>query len=466
MIKLAAFGLIKRVLALVLALVASVTATLGTTIGITGGEPIMATRRDYCYDNNRLLIGGYNYDLSFTDAQHVAYVKEAGIDFLISGVNQPFLDLCAQNGIGVIASSYNAPAMYIDAAGSSAWYNLTPQNYKDHPAIWGDNLIDEPNSAGFATLGAVTDYYFANTTRKLPCINLFPIYANAEQLGNSPEIPAYKQVLLPFSDFSDPSIDRYKRHVSDYINSIDTDYISVDIYPLGVKTDVTGKRVLTTNTLWLRNLDILAEACRETGRDLWVVTQAAGNDKVEGGGMRYCDTPEDIRWQAYVSLAFGTKAIIHACYNSGWWDRDSHLIDANGNRTDTYYAVQTVDNELKAFADIYGGYNNLGAYLHRGAAAAGTKYGFLMPVDKAAKPGVASISPLLIGCFDGKDGSSKAYSVVNMNEPQTGRSATAKLTFDQTGKITIYQKGVATVLNSNTCTLNLDNREGVFITVE
>lgn len=462
----AAFGIFRRITAFFMALVAMVTIPLGTTLGVTEGDPIMATRQNYCYDNDKLLIGGYNYDLSHTDAAHVAYVKEAGIDFLITGVNDTFLDLCADNEIGVIAKSRNAPAMYWDASNSAAWYDITPGTYKDHPALWGDDMIDEPTAAGFATLGAAANHYYANTTGKITLINLFPIYANAEQLGNSPEIAPYKKVLLPFSDFSDASIDKYKRHVSDYINNIDTDYISVDIYPLGVKTDVLGNRVLTTNEYWLRNLDILAEACRETDRDLWVITQAAGNEIDEKGGMRYCDTPADIRWQAYVSLAFGTKAIIHACYDSGWWDRASHLIDAAGNRTDTYYAVQTVDNELKAFADIYGGYNNLGAYLHNGRDAAGAKYGFLMPVDAGAKPVVTSKSPLLIGCFDGKDGNSAGYTVVNMNEPQSGLGAAATLTFDGATKLTVYQKGIATIINANTCTLNLENREGVFITVE
>ncbi len=466
MSELVTFGRFKRIIALLVAVVAFLTTTLGTTVGFTQGDVIMATQQDYCYDNDKLLIGGYNYDLSFTDAEHVAYVKDAGIDFLISGANQAFLDLCAQNGVGVIAKSYNAPAMYWDASGSAAWHNISPATYKDHPALWGDDMIDEPTAAGFAALGAAVEHYYANTTGKIPLINLFPMYANADQLGNSEEIPVYRQVLLPFSDFSDKYIDRYKRHVSDYINNIDTDYISVDIYPLGVRTDGKGNRVLKTDERWLRNLDILAEACRETGRDLWVITQAAGNEIVDGGSMRYCDTPEDIRWQAHVSLAFGTKAIIHACYSSGWWDKDSHLIDAAGNRTDTYYAVQTVDKELKAFADVYGEYDNLGAFLHIGAAAAGSKYGFLMPVKENAKPDVTSLSPLLVGCFAGKDGSSKAFSVTNMNEPQTGCSAKAKLTFDDVAKITVYQKGLATVFNANTCTLNLDNREGVFITVE
>lgn len=460
------FSIFRKIAAFFMAMIASVTVPLGTTIGVTEGEPIMATRQDYCYDNNRLLIGGYNYDLQYTDATHVSYVKEAGIDFLITGVNEEFLDLCDQNDIGVIAKSRNAPALYWDATNSSGWYNITPETYNNHPALWGDDLIDEPTSAGFETLGAITDHYYANTTGKIPLINLFPIYASSEQLGNSPAIETYKKVLLPLTDFSSAAIDQYKRHVSDYINKIDTDYISVDIYPLGVGKDLLGNAVKTTNSKWLRNLDILAEACRETGRDLWVITQAAGNEKVEGGGMRYCDTPQDIRWQAYVSLSFGTKAIIHACYNSGWWDRDSHLIDAAGNRTQTYYAAQTVDNELKPFAGIYGDYNNLGAFLHNGKLAAGTDFGFLMPVKYEAKPIIKSGSPLLVGCFEGTGGTSKAFTVVNMNEPQNGLGADAKLKFAGAEKITVYQKGIPTVINSDSCSLNLDSCEGVFITVE
>ncbi|MEI6578885.1 MAG: hypothetical protein WCN92_05410 [Eubacteriales bacterium] len=461
-----AAGVFRKIAAFFMAIIATFTTPLGTTMKVTDGEPIMATQRDYGFNNDRLLIGGYNYDLQYADATHVSYVKEAGIDFLITSVNQTFLDLCEQNNVGVIASSYNAPSMYWDASGSPGWYSITPATYKNHPAIWGDNLIDEPTSAGFATLGSVTNYYYANTTGKLPYINLFPIYASAEQLGNSPNIETYKKILLPLSDFSDASVDSYKRHVSEYINKINTDYISVDIYPLGIKKDLTGTAVKTTSTKWLRNLDILGEACRKTNRDLWVITQAAGDYNSGSGNNRYCDTPQDIRWQAYVSLSFGTKAIIHACYNSGWWDRDSHLIDAAGNRTKTYYAVQTVDNELKAFADIYGGYNNLGAFLMNGISAAGTDYGFLMPVDESAKPTVKSVSPLLIGCFKGEVGNSKAYTVVNMTEPQKDQSVSATLAFDGAKKLTVYKKGVATVINANTCTLNLESCEGVFIIAE
>ena len=98
----------------------------------------------------------------------------------------------------------------------------------------------------------------------------------------------------------------YRMYVSDYIGAIDSDIISVDIYPLQVEKD--SGRMYTLN-YWLWNLDILADACRATGRDLWVITQATGNTIREGGTQRHCDTVEDQRWQNWVSMSFGAKAI-------------------------------------------------------------------------------------------------------------------------------------------------------------
>ncbi len=90
--------------------------------------------------------------------------------------------------------------------------------------------------------------------------------------------------------------------VSHYIGTVDSDIISVDVNPL----TVNEKGELGTYMHWMRNLDILAEACRETGRDLWVITQAAGLVDVDEGEASYrcCKTAEDQRWQNYVAIAF------------------------------------------------------------------------------------------------------------------------------------------------------------------
>ncbi len=436
------------------------------------------TERDYCFDDDRLLIGGYNFDMSHADEAHVGYVKEAGIDFLITGVNEDFLNLCDEKGIGVIAAGYNVPSLYYEGD-TSSWYTISPDTYKDHACLWGDDLIDEPVASMFPELGRVTDYYYAHTEGKLPYINLFPNYANEEQLGTTNNNIIFSKLLDPFimnenyvlsmnkkefslfgslaekfaktRDYVDPSTARYVDHVEQYINNIDVDYISVDYYPLNNNDETTA--------IWLRNLDILAQACKKTGKKLWVITQAAGLQE----GPRYCDTPEDIRWQVYTSLAFGTRAIIHACYDSGWWDRDSHMINANGERTDTYYAVQKVNAEIAPFAGIYADYDYIGTFLENPYLAAGTSSGYLTPMDEDAGCEIKSESPILVGCFKGEQG--RAFSIVNMHETGNDESAHFVAEFDGATEITYYRKGISHTVSGDTLGLTLENEEGIYVTV-
>lgn len=470
--------IIRRIAALFLVIIAALSFSF-TAADINADNAIVVPEREHCYDSDRLLIGGYNFDLAHNDAAHVDYVKEAGIDFLISNVNKDFLDLCAERDIGVIAAGYNAPSYYYEGD-CSPWYDINPDSYRDHPALWGDDLIDEPVSSMFDRLGAVTKYYYDTVPGKEPYINLFPNYANEEQLGETNEQTIVSKVLDPLifgsnflgfdkrefglygslaskysrvSDYTDPATVRYVKHVQNYINKIDTDYISVDFYPLNQK-DMTSQ-------IWLRNLDILAQACKKTNRDLWVITQAAGLS--EEDGPRYCDTVEDIRWQMYTSMAFGAKAIIHACYDSGWWDRDSHLIDASGNRTDTYYAVQKANAEVAPFAKLYGSYDYIGTFIENPFKSAGTRTGYITPMDEDSGCTVSSDDPVLVGCFKGEKG--RAYTLVNMNETGKDKEAVLTATFDGARSMTVYRKGQEIKVSGENLTLTLDNQEGVYVTV-
>lgn len=74
--------------------------------------------------------------------------------------------------------------------------------------------------------------------------------------------------------------------------------------------------------------------------------------------------------------------------------------------------------------------------------------------------------PLLCGCFTEKDGNGKAYVFTNMHEPETGKEATFSATFPGAKSITVYRMGEKTVINGCTLTLTLENREGVFVTVD
>lgn len=430
---------------------------LGTVIGFTEGEPITATRQDYDFDNSGLLIGGYS--MAHKDETYVQYAKQAGLDFVISDVTEDFLDLCDQYSLGVIAKNY----LGLSYGNLSEWLKFNGENYvSEHKSVWGHDLTDEPKTQAFSDIAAVTNHFYSQTDGKMALINLYPMYANGEQLGVDAQISGLNKCLYFRRDAATEQIDRYKRYVSDYINTIDTDYICADVYPLNITSD-GEKRTIRP---WLRNLDILGEACRKTGRDLWVIAQCTGNKTTDTVYPSRCDEPEDIRWQSYVTLSFGGKAIIYACYDGGWWDRDSHAIDADGNRTQTYYSIQQVSEELHSFAKIYGDYENKGAYLLNKLDCAGCYEDAFLMSPTTQKPCITSHDPLLVGCFDGKDSASKAYTVVNMSELQNNSDAKFKMNFGKGKTATVYKNGEAQVFDAGKLSITLESGEGVFITVK
>ena len=437
----------KKLLAFFMAVIAAFSGSSMAVLGSTDAIPRQATPREYRFDQDKLQFGVYCFHKHDNYNTLRKWFKEAGLNFAVSVWGQQLTDddfnWLEENGLGIFAPNTD-------------YYRSLHRD-----AIWGIDYRDEPNSADFAALGEGVKALYAEDANRFPLINLFPMYANDEQLGETPDVPGafYGNRL---DAFNGESI-QYRMHVENYLAAIDSDIISVDIYPLYIDNE-TGK--LSTYDYWLRNLDILADACRLTDRDLWVVTQAAGNNKEEGGGMRWCDCVEDQRWQDYVSLAFGAKAIIYGCYYTGWWDQGSHMIDSAGHRTLTYYAVKQANEELSVFADEYGKYVNHGAVLYNRANpnAAGAGLG-LMKVEKKYQPDVITAAPLLCGCFSEKEGYGSAFVFANMYEPETGKEASFTASFPRAKSITVYRKGVATEIPGDTLTLKLDNREGVFVTI-
>jgi len=447
--------------ALLLTPIILLTGASASVTKLAGGGAIQATRRAYVYNSGRLLLGAYNCWLLDNYAILAPLAKEAQLDFLISNVNDDFMDQCQAAGIGVVAAGYNAPSCYgaVPAEREAAWMAMNMETYKAHPALWGDDLIDEPTSAEFSKINGILGHYYGLNTGRVPLVNLFPIYANSQQLGNKPDVGNLKY-LLPATTYSDESLDKYRRHTADYIKAIDTDYISVDIYPYNVDG---------TRDDWLHNLDALAEACRDTGRDLWVITQAAGNMLDGGEGnhtKRHCDTLPDQRQQNYASLAFGAKAIIYACFQTGWWDDSSHMVTAAGATTKTYDAVRAANGELRSFAEKYGEYRWLGAYTVNTCKLAGIRYELSNGLAKKHRPGLSSHDGLLVGCFEAKQGGGKAYVVVNMMELLDEKSASLTLQLPQDKPVTVYGGGKPLAYpHGGKLNLTLAPGEGKFITV-
>ena len=295
-------------------------------------------------DRSRLLLGTYILDTYARTERHVKELKECEIDLVVClrDPSRELLDLLQKYGIGCVQSGV-VPGWWGgdgDNAGTMAVKNPISKyvqgaaRFVDHPAVWMIDVGDEPSAQDFDHYGRVCAETERLFPHQLPYLNLYPNYASvAENTGS--------QVVNQLGTRT------YAEHIEEYVKKVGLPYISYDfyVYPLG------------DNGLPLMydNYRIVADACRRTGRDLWFIPQCNGRN------------PEDftsanmMRFQAYTALAYGAAAINWACWTAGWWH--NFILDSEGNKTEQYAKLQTVNRELRRFGERYMDYRSVATHL-------------------------------------------------------------------------------------------------------
>jgi hypothetical protein len=325
-------------------------------------------------------------------------------------------------------------------------------SYTDGCALWGDYLVDEPNSKDFKHIQAVIDKYAEVFPGKFPFINLYPNYASipkntddeaVSQLGNA----------------------TYAEHIDQYVKEINLDYICYDFYPY------TGRCFDT----YLDNFDIVAKACRKSDRDLWVIIQT-GAWKAEEILDEY-----QIRWQAYLCLAYGTKILMHASYSKGWWDVTTSCINNGGDKNVTYDYAKNVNAELHAFGDVFIDFTNTGVYVNGDISQSHERIRPQLEAQNRSAAGdviqpnikIDADGAVLTGyftCRKSKRCGESAVLLVNTNNPYGNAQSdnvTAQITFADNTDPTAYIKGLPHKLNLNEnkkINLTLASGEGIFVT--
>jgi hypothetical protein len=195
----------------------------------------------------------------------------------------------------------------------------TVRRFKNHPAVAGYYLRDEPSAADFKELGdwvrrirAIDD--------ALPCyLNLFPTYASPEQLGTA----------------------TYREHVDRFLKEVPVQVVSFDHYP------IVGDRLRAD---WYENLEIIAEASKSAGKPFWAFALAVAHNPYPVA------TVDGLRLQVFSNLAYGARAIQYFTYwtpVSTQWNFHRAPIESDGTRTEVYDRVRQVNRELRVVAPVF-----------------------------------------------------------------------------------------------------------------
>lgn len=292
---------------------------------------LYSTTNTTYFDHERLNIGAYYLPEYARSEQHVKEVAECGIDFLLNvNYDTDMLDLLEKYGIGAIVNGYILSwldtlrwkqGIKIEERNTMDKYEDAARSFRDHPAIWGMDVGDEPAAVDFPYFGKIVNKVNKLFPKQFAYLNLYPNYAQVAKNGTD--------VVL-----SQLGARTYEEYIQLYCENIPTDYICFDFY--------LYEHFVTR---YYENLRVVADAARNTGRHMWIVLQ------VNSYKPEVWMSENNLRFQAYSSMAFGADTIMWACYGQGWWT--NQVLDKEGNKTQQYEKLKKVNAEIRTIADEY-----------------------------------------------------------------------------------------------------------------
>lgn len=407
----------------------------------------------------RIHLGAFfPFHATLATEESIKELAEAGID--ISLAQYGGLSLFIKQHVLDWHAKYGIMAWLIDPALNVGTHKSYSEKGKDqimnsygtHPAFYGNVFSDEPGVSHYAGIAEYVAQYNKDFPDKVPFVNLLPMYASNDQFNYG----AAAQKI----DFYDTPASSYEEYLNRYTETVDTPYICTDIYPL--RKDASNNKV--TYKDYVKSIELTAKEARETGKDFWCYIQSFGSK------TRPFRNPDeaDLRWQMYSMLSFGAKTIFYYVWH-GPAENDyiNTPIDADGNKNPLWESAKKLNGEIIALSDVYLAYDNIGAFT---VNTENTPYAQMMYPLEGFAP-IAEVKcddALLIGCFNKKDASGNAFTVVNMSELALNKTVSAAFKLNAQ-KVTAYFGGNPTVLTADAdgyYNISLNCGEGVFVTVE
>ncbi len=358
---------------------------------------------------------------------------------------------------------FNEPLYNLER--QTAWYDWVDElkdsaTYTLSQAFAGHYLADEPTHA----LSSIT------TTELEKLVTAYKKYKEA-----FPDSEAFIN-LLPNTSTQMLSDTTYKNYVKYYVDNIALDkdgvkgtgYVSFDHYPL------EEEGITKTH---LRNLELVAELCRDNNLELRAYIKASQSGD-SGRNLRATESVNDLYFQIYSALAYGAKEVVYYQFTDhtkmDGTAGDAVISGTSLEKNDVYEWAKQANNEVLAFSSAYMNFTWNSASVFgktsitqfNNLKSKASAYGYLSDVS-------SSSASVLVGNFDrnkntaAQYGDNHAYMVVNYGNPGASTTASAiALTFNGTPKrVLVYENGTPRIesLSDNKLTLNLEVGEGVFV---
>jgi len=410
----------------------------------------------YPYQENKLLIGAY--DVNINSEADVKLLVEAGLNLAIT----TYTSVSHRNNILKWCWQYDIDVIFFDRKFTEPYEPKFATAYDgtaEMPNYLGSSTTDEPGASKYPELRKITDALKTYAPDKYSYMNLFPNYASARQFEGYP---------LGLADNEKAAYDAVHKATMTYREYLETfaaeipsnNILSADIYPF-----LWSGNKKVTRSQYMQGLAELGDVARKNEMRLAIIMQAVNYASV----VRQ-PSEQDIRFQAYSSMAFGATMMSYYTYKTrGYETVGRGMLDREGHPTTTFYNAQPVNFELQRISDPLMNYKNLGAFTVNASQASHPYLYFQEQYDDPTViPELHTTEPVLVGCFAKKEGKGHAYMFVNGTDIQKNASIDILFRLPSSGEVTLYNFGTPSKLTSDKngfYRISLECGQGVLVTV-
>jgi len=453
---------------------------------IERGAYSMPAKEDYMYPdavNGALDASKANYKSNINEQEFKDY-KDAGFTFMLTEynanweINEKFsetnlyttMQLAEKVGIPVIV--HTGP---LERYTSTEDFRIAPENKEymqnlvstlsTYKMFKGFSFKDEPKIEYAQTFKAYKDYLLTLKPDSMFFTSFLPIYGAP-------------YISVSFNSGGKNVRENYINYVDTYLKNMGS--FTYDYYPLRV--DGVRKVNFIMDT-WYENLEIVAAQAKKhnnTRIGLTIQSSSYGQPGQQNSSShaRTISTKADIGFQMYSALAYGVKEFGYFTYWIHWGTTDpaaETFYDAMimppeksggpGIKTECYYAVQAMNNELEKFDHVMLNYNWQGTMAV--APDGKTKSSVLSKVADYKNERIKDVTvseETIIGCL--KDGNGyDGYMLVNATEPSENKTDEITISFYKATKAIAYINGEeqTITLKDGSYTFKLGAGEGVFV---